>query len=132
MYFFFSSRRRHTSCALVTGVQTCALPISPLIVAGQRVSLAGRVSMDMITVDLRRAPQAAVGDPVRLWGPGLPAEEIASYAGTLAYELFCGLTQRVHYRYRSGRSGENTSELQSLIRTAAAASCLEKKNKTIY
>lgn len=72
---------------------------TPMIVGGQRVPLAGRVSMDMITLDLRAAPQARVGDPVRLWGPQLPAEEVAAHADTLAYELFCGLTQRVHFRH---------------------------------
>src|SRR3546814_3875034 len=63
---------------------------TPLIVAGQRVSLAGRVSMDMITVDLRRAPQAAVGDPVRLWGPR--SEEHTSELQSLmriSYAVFC-------------------------------------------
>jgi alanine racemase len=53
----------------------------------------------MITLDLRAVPDARVGDPVRLWGEGLPAEEIARHAGTLAYELFCGLTQRVRFVY---------------------------------
>jgi len=72
---------------------------TPVIVRGQRVPLAGRVSMDMITVDLRGVPEAQVGDPVQLWGRDLPAEEVAGYAGTLAYELFCGLTQRVHFRH---------------------------------
>jgi alanine racemase len=56
--------------------------------------------MDMITIDLRGLPQAAVGDAVMLWGPGLPAEEVAGWAGTLAYELFCGLTNRVHFVHR--------------------------------
>lgn len=68
---------------------------TPLLVCGQRVPVAGRVSMDMITVDLRKTPQAQVGDTVSIWGEGLPAEEIARYAGTIPYELFCGLTQRV-------------------------------------
>ncbi|HEX4894832.1 MAG TPA: alanine racemase [Solimonas sp.] len=72
---------------------------TPVLVHGHRVPLAGRVSMDMITVDLRGVPQARVGDPVLLWGEGLPAEEVAGYAGTLSYELFCGLTQRVHFRH---------------------------------
>ena len=53
--------------------------------------------MDMIAIDLRAAPQARVGDAVRLWGAGLPAEEIAGLAGTVVYELFCGLTQRVRF-----------------------------------
>jgi alanine racemase len=72
---------------------------TPMLVRGTRVPLIGRVSMDMITVDLRAVPQAQVGDPVLLWGPGLPAEEVAAYAGTVSYELFCGLTQRVRFRY---------------------------------
>lgn len=75
---------------------------TPMLVRGRRVPLAGRVSMDMITVDLRGVPEARVGDPVRLWGEGLPAEEIAGWAGTLAYELFCGLTQRVRFRHLEG------------------------------
>lgn len=72
---------------------------APVLIHDTRVPIIGRVSMDMITVDLRALPQAAVGDPVLLWGDGLPAEEVANWAGTLAYELFCGLTNRVHYRY---------------------------------
>jgi len=70
---------------------------TPLLVNGSRVPLIGRVSMDMLTVDLRSQPQAKVGDPVILWGRGLPAEEIAQAAGTISYELFCGVTQRVGF-----------------------------------
>ena len=70
---------------------------TPLLVNGSRVPLVGRVSMDMVTVDLRGQPQARVGDPVVLWGRGLPAEEIAEAAGTISYELFCGVTQRVKF-----------------------------------
>ncbi len=81
------------------GVHRCLPSGTPVIVRGTRVPLVGRVSMDMITVDLRAAPDAAVGDAVTLWGAALPAEEIAAYANTLAYELFCGLTQRVRFRY---------------------------------
>jgi alanine racemase len=53
--------------------------------------------MDMLTVDLRGQPDARVGDPVILWGEGLPVEEIAECAGTIAYELLCGVTQRVEF-----------------------------------
>ena len=75
-----------------------ALPTgTPVLVNGQRVPIVGRVSMDMISVDLRGAPAARVGDAVTLWGPGLPVEEIAERAGTVAYELLCGLTQRVRF-----------------------------------
>ena len=70
---------------------------TPVVVCQRRVPLVGRVSMDMITLDLREAPQARVGDPVLLWGEGLPVEEIAARAGTIAYELLCGLTQRVRF-----------------------------------
>lgn len=73
---------------------------TPMLLRGSRVPLVGRVSMDMVTLDLRAVPEAAVGDAVTLWGAELPAEEIATYADTLAYELFCGLTQRVHFRYK--------------------------------
>ncbi|MDM8569414.1 alanine racemase, partial [Thiotrichales bacterium HSG1] len=68
---------------------------TPVLVNGKRVPLVGRVSMDMITVDLRNQPNARVGDPVLLWGADLPAEEIASLSGTIAYELFCNLGSRV-------------------------------------
>lgn len=81
------------------GVHRCLPSGTPLLLRGTRVPLVGRVSMDMITVDLRSTPQAQVGDAVTLWGAALPAEEIAGYANTLAYELFCGLTQRVRFSY---------------------------------
>ena len=68
---------------------------TPVLVNGQRVPLVGRVSMDMITVDLRTQPAARPGDSVVLWGEGLPVEEIASQAGTIGYELVCGVTPRV-------------------------------------
>ncbi len=69
---------------------------SPVLVNDERAPLAGRVSMDMIGIDvtdLSRSPQ--VGDPVILWGAGLPVEEIATWAGTIPYELLCGISQRV-------------------------------------
>ena len=69
---------------------------TPVLVNGSRASLAGRVSMDMITIDvsdLARSPQ--VGDPVVLWGEGLPVEEIALWAETIPYTLMCGVSQRV-------------------------------------
>lgn len=71
---------------------------TPVLVNGKRVSLIGRVSMDMICVDLRSQPQARSGDPVCLWGPALPVEEIARYAGTIPYELLCRVTSRVRIR----------------------------------
>ena len=70
---------------------------TPVLVAGRRLPLVGRVSMDLITLDARRYPEVAIGDEAILWGRGLPAEEIAVMAGTIAYELFCGVTSRVEF-----------------------------------
>ena len=68
---------------------------TPVLVNGRRAPLVGRVSMDMITVDLETQPDAKPGDPVTLWGEGLPVEEIARYVDTIPYTLVCGVTQRV-------------------------------------
>ncbi|HEC29754.1 MAG TPA: alanine racemase [Gammaproteobacteria bacterium] len=72
---------------------------TPVLVNGQRLPLVGRVSMDMICVDLSDCPQARVGDEVVLWGDGLPVEEVAECAGTIGYELVCKLTERVLFEY---------------------------------
>jgi len=68
---------------------------TPVRVGESTVPLIGRVSMDLITLDLRGAPHAKVGDRVTLWGEGLPAETIARHAGTISYDLTCGMTRRV-------------------------------------
>jgi alanine racemase len=70
---------------------------TPVLVNGVRAAIAGRVSMDLITIDLRGVPSAKVGDRVVLWGDGLPVEEVAANAGTIAYELTCGMTRRVRF-----------------------------------
>jgi alanine racemase len=61
----------------------------------QRARLIGRVSMDMLSVDLTDLPEARIGSLVTLWGQGLPVEEIARDAGTISYELLCALAARV-------------------------------------
>jgi alanine racemase len=66
-----------------------------VLVDGVEVPLIGRVSMDMITVDLRGHATAAPGSPVTLWGRGLPVERVAAAAGTIGYELLCSVTPRV-------------------------------------
>ena len=71
----------------------------PVLVNGKRTALAGRVSMDMICIDLGGQPDARVGDEVVLWGEGLPVDEVAALAGTLSYELLCGVSARVCYEY---------------------------------
>lgn len=70
---------------------------TPVLVQNAICPLIGRVSMNLITIDLRPFPKAAVGDKVTLWGEGLPAETVAASAGTIAYELFCNVTERVKY-----------------------------------
>jgi alanine racemase len=73
---------------------------APVLVDGRRAPLIGRVSMDMLTVDVTDHPGVATGDPVVLWGDGVPVEEIARHAGTIPYELICGVSQRVHHDLR--------------------------------
>jgi alanine racemase len=73
-----------------------AQPGTPVLVNGKKAALIGRVSMDMITLDLRPCSDARVGDEVVLWGQGLPVEMIAEHASTISYELLCGITPRVH------------------------------------
>lgn len=68
---------------------------TPVLVNNVVCPLVGRVSMDMIAVDISAVPDARVNDRVVLWGEGLPIEQIASVAGTIAYELFCSVTDRV-------------------------------------
>jgi len=72
---------------------------APVLVNGKRAALAGRVSMDMICIDLRAQPDAKVGDEVILWGEGLPVDEVAAAAGTISYELLCGVGSRVRFEY---------------------------------
>ena len=71
---------------------------TPVLINGQRYPLVGRVSMDLITVDIGSAA-VAVGDPVVLWGEGLAASEIADHANTIDYALFCGVSSRVRRVY---------------------------------
>lgn len=68
---------------------------TPVLLNGNRATLIGRVSMDMLTVDLCNIPEVCIGDRATLWGDGLPAEEIASSAKTIAYQLVTGITKRV-------------------------------------
>jgi alanine racemase len=74
---------------------------TPVLVKGQRVPLAGRVSMDAITVDLTELENVDIGDPVELWGQGLSVNEVASVAGTIGYEILAGLTGRAPLIYQS-------------------------------
>jgi alanine racemase len=68
-----------------------------VLVDGQRAPIVGRVSMDLLAIDLSALPQARVGADVVLWGRDLPIEEVAAAAGTIGYELACGITRRVRF-----------------------------------
>jgi alanine racemase len=69
---------------------------TPVLVNGERAGLAGRVSMDMLAIDVTEMQRPAkVGDAVVLWGDGLAVEEIALWAETVSYTLVCGISQRV-------------------------------------
>ena len=68
---------------------------TPVVVNGLRARIVGRVSMDLVTIDLRGMAAAKIGDRVVLWGRDLPVEEVAAHAGTISYDLTCGMTRRV-------------------------------------
>ena len=73
---------------------------TPAAVNGRRIRLIGRVSMDMLAVDLSNAPEARPGDRVELWGRTVGVDEVAACAGTIAYELMTGVTPRVPREYQ--------------------------------
>src|SRR3546814_6618661 len=125
--FFFSSRRRHTRCALVTGVQTCALPIlgalAPSRTTPDQPLRDGRAVM---TSNIRRWPLDAVQSYSPHWesshrAPGCAPGSIASSRRAWARWWSWATVQR---------SEEHTSELQSLMRISYAVFCLKKKTTT--
>ena len=86
------------ACGYADGYPRLSPTGTPVLVDGVRTRTVGRVSMDMITVDLTPCPQAGIGAPVELWGPSLPIDEVAQASGTVGYELMCAVTQRVPMR----------------------------------
>ena len=104
-------RARHDSCIGIAAVGYAdgyprhARTGTPVSVAGKVVPLIGRVSMDMIAIDLTEllrsgeAGAISVGAPVTLWGESLPAEQVAMHADTIPYELVCAISQRVAMKY---------------------------------
>lgn len=94
------------ACGYADGYPRHAPDGTPVLVDGIRCQMVGRVSMDMVTVDLRPAPQATVGSTVTLWGHGpcmnqqtplLSIDEVAQHCGTVGYELMCAVSQRVSF-----------------------------------
>ena len=73
---------------------------TPVAVNGTPTRLIGRVSMDMLTVDLNPVPDAQIGDTVQLWGDQVSAADVARHCDTIAYELFTRVSRRVHIVYR--------------------------------
>jgi len=91
------------ACGYADGYPRHAEHGTPVLVDGVRTRLVGRVSMDMMTVDLSPVANARVGSKVVLWGDGLAVDEVAASAGTIGYELMCALAPRV--RVIEGRLG---------------------------
>ena len=88
------------ACGYADGYPRHCTTGTPMLVNGVRCRMVGRVSMDMVTVDLTPVPGAGIGSDVTLWGRAaggtvLPIDEIALAAGTVSYELMCALAQRV-------------------------------------
>ena len=83
------------ACGYADGYPRHAPTGTPVLVNGKRTRTVGRVSMDMISVDISDIPDAGIGSRVTLWGEGLSADEVAGAAGTLSYELLCKVTARV-------------------------------------
>src|SRR3546814_6883022 len=126
VFFFFSSRRRHTRCALVTGVQTCALPICAFPAKGSEPWL-GRTLRHPLHGRLGRRHDVRERLRCRTCG-GRARREISGSPGDPHHALVPGKG-----RTRSGvpaRSEEHTSELQSLMRISYAVFCLQKKKKS--
>ncbi|WAC73937.1 alanine racemase [Roseateles sp. SL47] len=88
------------ACGYADGYPRHAVHGTPVLVGGRRTTTVGRVSMDMLAVDLTDLPQDGIGSEVTLWGQGpngkvLPIDEVARAAGTIGYELMCALARRV-------------------------------------
>ena len=94
------SRIGTVCCGYADGYPRQAPSGTPVLVRGQRVPLAGRVSMDMLAIDLTDVPEAQIGDEVELWGANVTVDELASACGTIGYELLTRVTARVPRRYR--------------------------------
>src|SRR3546814_1753893 len=124
VFFFFSSRRRHTRCALVTGVQTCALPISSVV--GHLAATTQDQEGFREALPRKRATSLmnGRGDRIRTCGPLLPKQML--YQAELLPD-----GRQCARRSVAKRSEEHKSELQSLMRISYAVFCLNKQNTKI-
>lgn len=89
------------ACGYADGYPRHAPTGTPVLVDGMRTRMLGKVSMDMIVVDLSAVPGAQIGSKVTLWGEGLPIDEVAHAAGTIGYELMCALAPRVQVKEKA-------------------------------
>ncbi len=85
------------ACGYADGYPRHAPNGTPVLVCGKKVRTAGRVSMDLMTVDLTDVPEATIGSPAVLWGEGLPVDDVAAAASTVGYELLCAVAPRVPF-----------------------------------
>lgn len=92
------SRIAVVACGYADGYPRHAPDGTPTWVCGQRAPIAGRVSMDMLTIDVTDIPDADIGSPVQLWGGNVSVDEVASLSGTIGYELLCAVAPRVPFR----------------------------------
>ena len=83
------------ACGYADGYPRQAPTGTPVMVDGVRTQVVGRVSMDMLTVDLTPCPQAGIGSSVELWGDNIKIDDVAAPSGTVGYELMCALAPRV-------------------------------------
>ncbi|MEN2428802.1 alanine racemase [Chromobacterium vaccinii] len=86
------------ACGYADGYPRLASSGSPVAVDGRRSRIIGRVSMDMITVDLSDLPAAGIGSEVELWGDAVSVNEVAAAAGSISYELLCNI-KRAHFAF---------------------------------
>jgi len=83
------------ACGYADGYPRQAPTGTPVMVEGVRTQTVGRVSMDMLAVDLTPCPQAGIGSSVELWGDNIKIDDVAAPSGTVGYELMCALAPRV-------------------------------------
>ena len=91
------------ACGYADGYPRTAPDGTPVAIDGKPAALIGRVSMDMLTVDLTDLPEVGIGSSVELWGPTVSVDEVARRAGTIAYELLCNV-KRVPLSYSGAES----------------------------
>ena len=72
---------------------------TPVFINGVKTVIAGKVSMDMITIDLTNVPKPKIGDRVELFGDNVSVDEVAHCCNTISYEIFTQITQRVYKTY---------------------------------